>query len=150
VGFEVAAAVQSGAQYVLFATPLRVGDTALATHHKALILVPVTVAVWVTVTLVTRPVDGLVLATFYTRVRPGGFWGPVARANPFVACDGLRWSLLVVWLLGSAGVFGVIFGLGKLVLGETGEALPLFGLGFAGALAVVWELRRPTQSAAAS
>ena len=146
----MAAAVQSGADYALFATPVKVGGMVLATHHKALILVPLTIAAWVTVTLLTRPVENLRLATFYSRVRPGGFWGPVARANPFVVCDGFRWSLLAVWLLGSAGVFGVIFGLGRLVLGDPGRAWPLFGLGLVGAVAVVREMRRPDQADEAS
>ncbi len=150
VGFEVTAAIQSGAEYSLFGTPVRLGGMALATHHKAMILVPVTIVVWLTVTLLTKPADGLRLATFYAKVRPGGFWGPVARANPDVQCDGFRWSRLAVWLLGSLGVYGLIFGLGKLVLGQGWAAAPLFGLGLVGAVAVVWELRRPDQASPAS
>jgi len=146
VGFEVAAAVQSGVDYRLFVTPVRVGSLVLQTHHKALILVPFTIVVWLTVTLLTRPVDSLRLATFYAKVRPGGFWGPVARANPDVVCDGFRWSRLVVWLLGSLGVYGLIFGLGRLVLGQGWTCLPLFGLGALGAVAVVWELRHDDQA----
>ncbi len=150
VGFEVTAAIQSGTEYQLFATPVFLGDMALATHHKAMILVPVTIIIWLTVTLLTKPADSLRLATFYTKVRPGGFWGPVARGNPEVQCDGFRWSRLVVWLLGSLGVYGLIFGLGKLVLGAGWSAAPLFGLGVLGAAAVVWELRRPDQAPPAS
>ncbi len=149
VGFEVVAAIQSGSQYSLFATPVLIGDMPLETHHKAMILVPVTIAVWLTVTLRTRPVDGLRLATFYSKVRPGGFWGPVAQANPDVRCDGFRWSRLLVWLLGSLGVYGLIFGLGRVVLGAGWSAAPLFGLGLLGAVAVTWELRRPDQEVAA-
>ena len=149
VGFEVAAAVQTGAGYQLFATPVHIGGLALATHHKALILVPVTIAVWLTVTLLTRPVDGRRLANFYAKVRPGGFWGPVARANPEIRCDGFRWSRLMVWLLGSGGVFGLVFGIGRLVLGQGRASLPLFAIALAGGVAVAWELTRPDEEPAA-
>ncbi len=141
VTFEVVAAVQSGADYELFATPVRIGEMALQTHHKALILVPVTIAVWLVVTFMTRPVDAERLASFYQKVRPGGFWGPVAREHPEVICDGFRWARLGVWACGSAGVYGFLFGLGKLVLGEPVAAVPLFALAVGGAVVVTRELR---------
>ena len=141
VGFEVAAAVQTGPAYELFATPLKVGEMALQTHHKALILVPVTLAVWLTVTLLTRPVTPERLAGFYGKVRPGGWWGPVARAHPEVICDGLSLRRVGVWLAGSAGVFGLLFGLGKLLLGEPLPAAVLLGVGLLGGVVVLRELR---------
>jgi SSS family solute:Na+ symporter len=140
-GFEIVAAVQSGADYQLFATPVKVGAMALGTHHKAMILVPVTILVWITVTLTTRPVSAERLAAFYRRVRPGGFWGPVAAAHPDVVCDGLNRGRMLVWLAGCAAVFGVLFGLGKLVLGEPGSAALLLTVAAAGTVVVVRELR---------
>jgi Na+/proline symporter len=143
VGFELAAAVQLGDAYRLFASPVSVAGTALGTHHKALILVPVTIAVWLTVTLATRPVDADRLEAFYRRVRPGGWWAPVARRAPGVVCAGLTRGLMLVWAGGCAGVYGLLFGLGKLLLGETGSALALLALAVAGGLVVASELRRP-------
>ena len=142
VGFEVVAAVQTGRDYALFATPVKVGEMVLQTHHKAMILVPVTIVVWLIVTFTTRPVDEERLVSFYKKVRPGGFWGPVARAHPEVQCDGFSWSRLGVWACGSAGVYGFLFGLGKLVLGEPAAAVPLFVMAALGAVVVTWELRR--------
>jgi len=141
VGFEVVAAIQAGRDYALFATPVRLGEMALQTHHKAMILVPVSITVWVVVTFLTRPVEEERLASFYRKVRPGGWWGPVARANPDVECDGFRWSRLGVWAAGSAGVYGFLFGLGKLVLGEPSAAAPLFVLAVLGGVVVARELR---------
>jgi len=141
-GFEIVAAIQSGSDYELFATPVRIAGSALGTHHKAMILVPVSILVWVTVTLLTQPVSNSRLTEFYCKVRPGGCWGPVARANQQVVCDGLSWNRVLVWLAGSAAVFGVIFGLGKLVLGEPGSAVALFVLAGAGSLVVFRELRQ--------
>jgi SSS family solute:Na+ symporter len=141
VTFEVAAAVQAGADYKLFATPVSIGGMALETHHKAMILVPVTIVIWLVVTFATAPVEPERLASFYKKVRPGGFWGPVAQAHPEVQCDGFRWSRLGVWACGSAGVYGFLFGLGKLVLGEPAAAAPLFVLAIVGAVVVAREMR---------
>jgi SSS family transporter len=140
-GFEVAAAVQTGSDYQLFATPVRLGGMALQTHHKAMILVPVTMIAWIVVTLLTRPVHPDTLAGFYRRVRPGGAWGPVSAAHPEVVCDGLSWSRLGVWASGSVGVFGVLFGTGKLILGQPAAAAGLFALALAATVVVAREIR---------
>ena len=140
--FEVVAAVQAGSAYRLFSTPATIGGLALETHHKALILVPVTILVWVTVTFLTRPVDADQLAVFYRRVRPGGWWAPVSNRMPEVVADGLSWSVVRVWAAGCLGVFGFLFGVGKLVLAEAGAAVPLLVLAAAGGWVVVRELRR--------
>ncbi|MFN2371777.1 MAG: sodium:solute symporter family protein [Candidatus Krumholzibacteriia bacterium] len=142
VGFEAAAAVQSGDGYVLFATPLRVGGVELATHHKALLLVPVSLAAWLTVTFATRPVTPERLDSFYRRVRPGGWWGPVARRAPDVTGAGLTRGVLVTWAAGCAAVYGLLFGLGKLVLGEPAAAVGLLLVAAAGGVVVARELRR--------
>ncbi len=127
VGFEVTAAIQAGADYRLFATPVMIGDVALQTHHKAMILVPVTIVVWLAVTLATRPVREDRLRSFYRLVRPGGWWGQVARLEPDVVCDGLNTGIVRLWLAGCAGVFGTLFGIGYLVLGRPGPGLLLLG-----------------------
>ena len=127
VGFEVTAAIQAGADYRLFATPVMIGDVALQTHHKAMILVPVTILVWLVVTLVTRPVREDRLRSFYRLVRPGGWWGRVARLESDVVCDGLNSGIIRLWLAGCTGVFGTLFGIGYLVLGRPGPGLLLLG-----------------------
>jgi len=141
-GFEVAAALQSGPEYELFATPVKIAGVALENHHKALILVPVTVAVWLTVTFLTRPVAAERLQAFYVKVRPGGWWGPAAAARPDVRCDGLTRRRMGVWVAGCTAVYGLVFGLGKLVLGQPLQATWLGLLAAAGGVVVVRELRR--------
>ena len=141
-GFEIVAAVQSGSSYELFSTSVKIGEMDLETHHKAMILVPVTILTWVIVTFSTRPVSDERLAGFYRKVRPGGFWGPVALSNPDVICDGLSWSRVGVWASGCAGVFGVLFGTGKLLLGEPLAATVLFSMALFGGLVIFRELRR--------
>jgi hypothetical protein len=142
VGFEVAAALQAGADYVLFGTPLQVGGLVLQTHHKALILVPVSIVAWVTVTLLTAPVPPARLAAFFRRVRPGGAWGPVAAACPEVVCDGLDRRTLLVWLAGVTLVYGILFGTGKLLLGDPAIGVALLALAGLASVVVVRELRR--------
>jgi solute:Na+ symporter, SSS family len=141
-GFEIVAAIQTGTDYKLFGTPMTFYGTPLGTHHKAMILVPVTIAVWVTVTLLTKPVSKEQLAEFYRKVRPGGMWGPVARANPEVVCDGVTLRRIGVWAAGSAGVYGILFGTGKIILQDAGSAIWLFAMAAAGAVVVFYELRR--------
>ena len=141
LGFEITAAIQSGADYELFATPVRLGEFALQTHHKALILVPVTIVVWLTVTFLTAPEPGRKLAAFYRRVRPGGAWGPVARECPDVVCDGLSRQIVVAWAGGVTMVYGILFGMGKLLLGEPRAAAVLLILAVIGAVPVVRTFR---------
>ena len=142
VAFEVATAVQAGPEYRLFASPLLVGDVPLGTHHKALVLVPLSVLTWLVVTFRTAPVPAARLQAFYRQVRPGGAWGPVARACPEVRADGLHRGTVAAWLGGVALVYGILFGLGKLLLGEPLAAVVLLALAAGGAVPVVRELRR--------
>ncbi len=142
VAFEVTAAIQKGADYALFSTPVEVGGLVLQTHHKALILVPVTIVVWLTVTFLTAPEPLERLESFYRRVRPGGAWGAVARVCPDVACDGFSARILLTWLAGVTMVYGILFGSGKLLLGEPVQGMLLLGLAALGAVPVVRELRR--------
>jgi len=141
-GFEIVAAVQSGPSYELFSTPVKIGQMDLQTHHKAMILVPVTILTWVLVTFLTRPVNTERLTSFYRKVRPGGFWGPVAASNEDVQCDGLSWQRVGVWAAGCSGVFGVLFGTGKLLLGEPLAATALFAVALLGGIVMAWELLR--------
>jgi SSS family transporter len=138
--FEVVAAVQSGADYQLFTTAPQIAGIPLQTHHKALILVPLTTLVWVLVTFLTPPVNRDRLAAFYARVRPGGFWGSVTR-SPEGGADGLSWHRIGVWLVGSAGVYGLLFGLGKLILGDTRIAIFLLAIAVLAAAVIARELR---------
>ncbi len=47
-----------------------------------------TLALWVTVALMTEPDDEEILVSFYKRVRPWGWWGPIARKAGFESTGG--------------------------------------------------------------
>jgi SSS family solute:Na+ symporter len=74
--------------------------------------------IWLIVTLNTAPDEQTRLQTFYRRVRPGGWWGPIAALCPevTVAHDARR-----QWLgfgLGLLFVYGSLLGAGYLLTGR--------------------------------
>src|SRR5437867_2753687 len=88
--------------------------------HIVLTTVAVTTVVWLAVTFLTRPESEQTLVAFYRRTRPSrAGWGPVAALAPDVrpSADGL--ANLIDWMAGCVLVYGVLFGVGKLLLQET-------------------------------
>ncbi|MDX2011406.1 MAG: sodium:solute symporter family protein [Myxococcaceae bacterium] len=96
----------------------------------------VTTVGWLAVTLLTRPEADAVLQGFHDRTHPGGpgwrrFSG--GRASAGGASMGLA---------GLVGVYGVLFGVGRLLLGPRVQGAALLALGIAGFIAVAALLRR--------
>jgi solute:Na+ symporter, SSS family len=88
--------------------------------------VAVSTVVWLAATFLTAPEPEATLVAFYRRVRPGGRgWARVARAaglepepvagSPFNALN---------WVAGVACVYGMLFGIGRLILDGVLAALP--------------------------
>lgn len=84
--------------------------------------VPISLVVWLTTTLVTKPVDLANVLEFYRRVQPGGpGWRKIAAMMPQErTAESLfnRRNVLGA-LLGIVAVYAALFGIGKLVLGQT-------------------------------
>jgi Na+/proline symporter len=91
----------------------RLGFEADAWGVGILLIVAVTTVVWIAVTFLTKPDDPGKLLAFYRKVRPGGFWGPVARQDGrscrLQAAPFLGWGLAIVMIL------FLLLGLGKVV-----------------------------------
>jgi SSS family solute:Na+ symporter len=104
----------------------------------------VATAVWVTVALVTRPVAAERLGAFYRKVRPGGWWGPVAAAHPDVVRQDLRGALLG-WVSGSACIYAGLFGVGNLCLARWGAAVVALAVAGAAGAVVLWVASRREQ-----
>jgi Na+/proline symporter len=85
---------------------------------KLLWMVVGTMAVWVPVTLLTKPVGLGQITEFYKRVRPYGFWGPVRRLNPRVKPVTQLHHDLGMWVLGVALIYSATLGIGWLLLGN--------------------------------
>ncbi len=92
--------------------------------YLLLTTVAITTVIWVTVTFLTKPESQEILISFYRRVRPNPtFWKPIAEQVKDVKPqkDGL--FSFANWISGVALIYFMLFGIGKLLLGE-----PLFGI----------------------
>jgi len=86
-----------------------------------LITVAVSTIIWVTVTFMTSPEPDSILDSFYKRVRPGGpGWRRVAERNGYGA-EGIEGGALpwTNWIAGIVAVYCTLFGIGKIIFGET-------------------------------
>ena len=94
---------------------------------RGFVVLVVCTVIWVIVTHVTPPVPAAHLEKFYRRVRPGGWWGPIAARCADVKSDGglgFRW---LGWFTGVGCIYGGLFGVGNLCLGNTGAGLAFLG-----------------------
>jgi SSS family solute:Na+ symporter len=101
-----------------------------------LITVVVSTVVWLTVTFLTAPEPDAKLDSFYERVRPGGpGWRRTAERLGYgreqIPGGALAWTN---WLAGIVAVYASLFGIGKLIFGETMTGIIMLivaGLAFA-------------------
>ena len=91
----------------------------ISSTTSLLITVASTTVIWITVTLLTAPVDRETLVKFYRLVRPTGpGWKPVVdEAGVGGSLDGLPQSLLG-WMLGCSFVYSALFGVGSFLYGH--------------------------------
>ena len=86
-----------------------------------LITVGISTVVWLVVTYMTKPEPDATLDAFYHRVRPGGRgWRRVAQRLGYgtegIEGGAITWSN---WVAGVAAVYTTLFGIGKLIFGDT-------------------------------
>ena len=82
---------------------------------RLLVIIGVCAVLWLAVTFLTRPVSQAHLEAFFRRVRPGGWWAPVAAQCPDVAPDCARYGWLG-WFAGVVCVYTGLFGVGYLCI----------------------------------
>jgi hypothetical protein len=107
-----------------------------ATAEVLLVTVPVTTLVWIVVTYLTAPEPDAALVRFYQRVRPSAFgWKRIARmAHADAGAEPLGVNA-IDWVAGCGLVYGALFGIGKVVLGDVPSGALL--LGFAALCAAI-------------
>jgi hypothetical protein len=100
-----------------------------ANAEVLLVTVPVTTVAWLIVTYLTKPEPEATLVRFYERVRPSAFgWRRVAalaRSAPGVEPLAIN---AIDWVAGCGLVYGTLFGIGKLVLGDLWPGMLALGL----------------------
>jgi SSS family solute:Na+ symporter len=109
-----------------------------------LIVVGGTTVVWLAVTFLTRPESEDTLASFYRRVRPGGAgWRPVRALAPDVVPDRGLWGDAACVVLGVVLVYGALFGVGRLIFGQTASGLALLAVALVAGAIIAGLLSRP-------
>jgi Na+/proline symporter len=80
--------------------------------------------IWVLVTLLTSPEKTETLKTFYTKVHPGGLWGPI-RKEVDVVGDRITWKDWMSWAVGCVFILSGLLGIGYLLFGPRGRGMLL-------------------------
>jgi len=108
-----------------------------------LITVACSTVVWLAATFLTAPEPRPTLLAFYRRVRPNAtLWGPIAREATDVTPvhDGI--VNLLDWAAGCVLVYASLFGVGKIVFGQTALGLGLLALAAIAGGFIYWDLNR--------
>jgi hypothetical protein len=94
---------------------------------ELVVIVIVSTIVWLGVTFLTPPTDSATLEAFYRRIRPGGWWGPIARRCSDVVPDQLSpgWT---AWVAGVVLIYAAMFGLGDLCLARYARGSVFLGV----------------------
>ena len=98
-----------------------------------LVVVPVSLISWLTVTALTKPVDEKKLIEFYRQVRPSGpGWKRIRAKVGEEAPVGAMRRNLVSYLVGIVSIYCALYGIGKTILGSWQVGVPLLLVTVAG------------------
>ncbi len=127
---------------LLSGSALQAVDTFYGSEYdmvRAVVILLTCTVIWVIVALATRPDSEEKLLSFYKRVRPGGWWGPIARQCPDVKSGVPASRQWMGWGLGLLFLWSSLLGIGYLVTGRAWAGvilLVLAGIGAIGTLRV--------------
>mgnify|MGYP003301259668 CR=1 FL=1 len=128
--------IASGNEYTLFGSAPILYGIALQVHHKLMIIVPIAIIAWVTVTFITKPEPLGHLEIFYERVQPGGWWSPVTEGFKHTV-QPVSKGILIQWLAGILMIYGFTFGIGNFIFNQYSNSILLFGCALIG-LYLIW------------
>ncbi|MFY9341461.1 MAG: sodium:solute symporter family protein [Planctomycetota bacterium] len=112
-------------------------DGRMAGEYASLLVAAVTLVLWLSATLLTKPEPRAHLVAFYRRIRPDGpGWGPVAADAPDVRPDGGLGRAVLCAVLGTTVIWLCLPGIGALIFGEWGKAAGCLG----GAAVAAWAM----------
>jgi SSS family solute:Na+ symporter len=98
---------------------------------RAVCILVATTIVWVTVAILTKPDNEATLNTFYRKVRPGGWWGDIAKQNPDIQPDESGSKRWFGWFLGVLFIYSGLLGIGNILTAKTGWGIALLMIAFA-------------------
>lgn len=104
---------------------------------RATVILILCTAFSIIVTFVTKPVDNDKLVAFYSKVRPKGWWAPIARQVPEVINSGKSGHSWLGFLFGVIFLNSILFSVGHAVLGGYWVALLLAAIGAASGWATI-------------
>jgi len=93
--------------------------------------VPISLTIWLTATMLTKPVDENKLIEFYRRVHPGGpGWKRIADkiSEDYSAGSLFTGRNIIGAIFGIIAVFGALLGIGSFVIGKTPLGFALMGI----------------------
>ena len=128
--------IVSGNEYTLFGSAPVLFGIVLQVHHKLMIIVPIAIIAWLSATFLTEPEPKQHLETFYKRVQPGGWWGPITK-NFDHTIQPVSKGILVQWLAGIMMIYGFTFGIGNFIFNQYSNSVLLFGFAFVGSY-LIW------------
>ena len=117
---------------------------------RGLFIIIVCTALWLYVAYRTKPVPADHLEAFYRRVRPAGWWGPIATRCPDLQPPRDTAKRWLAWVSGVVSIYALLFGVGYLCLARITAGLAALAIGTAAA-AVCWTgIKRLTNDAPAN
>jgi len=134
---EIAAMAASFAMSIGFFVAKKNG-AAVPDDVALMITVAATTAVWVTVTLLTRPTDRVTLRRFYELTRPAGpGWAAIRAESGLPPSPDSIPQMLMGWTAGVAFVYAGLFGTGSVIYGRSGAAVVWIAVFVASGLALL-------------
>ena len=117
-----------------------------------ILTIVVSTVIWLTVTFLTKPEPAEVLESFYRRVRPGGpGWATVSTRLGYgresTPGGALAWTN---WIAGVVAVYATLFGIGKVIFGETTTGLIMLAVAIAAFAWIARSFRNDEASTAPS
>jgi len=139
---EIAAMISSFCIAVALFVARKCG-AAFSTHITLAVSVAVTTAVWVAVTLLTRPTSRETLVAFYRLVRPAGpGWQDIRRETGLGPSPDSLPHAFLGWVLGCALVYAALFGTGSYLYGHVIQGTVCLAVFIASGLGLAWLLPR--------
>ncbi|MEM6454635.1 MAG: sodium:solute symporter family protein [Acidobacteriota bacterium] len=142
---EIAALLASGVVSTLvaprFARDMGYGHLIepLGFATRFLIVVVVCTLAWVITTYLTKPCDEAHLVRFCRKVKPfPSFWGPIYRRHPDLDWNPHGRRCLVQWIVGSASIYGICFGIGHAIFGRLALGLGLLTTAALALIVLLW------------